>query len=158
MNVSAASRAILASNPSCKADNQEMILRSDRIHLLLTMKHTPRIKRILRFRLPHSLRAATDTVCLIVKDTEGRNYDKTGRHWRDLLREQGIPLNGVQILPLRELTVCYMSHEAKRQLVCSHDWFLADQRIAASLAQQAGAHGIWSVPCAYSPTHQPGSE
>lgn len=138
VNISASSRAILSSRPAPADDKPEVLIRSERVHLLLTMKHVPKVKRILRFKLPHSLCAPADTKCLIVKDTVGRNYDKTGRHWRELLAEKGVSLDSLQVLSLRELTVSYMSHEAKRQFVCSHDWFLTDKRVAHRLPNKLG--------------------
>lgn len=100
-------------------------------------------KKILRINLPH--RPSDLSICLLVRDINKTDYDKTVASWKrrwhfdsqkTKLSPPAIP--SVTFLPLRELKLAYQPYAAKRRLAASFDVFLADKRIVHHLPSKLG--------------------
>ncbi|PAA63032.1 hypothetical protein BOX15_Mlig001018g4, partial [Macrostomum lignano] len=93
----------------------------------------------------------TESGCLITKDLPRApaDYDATSAHYAELLKSCGVKAS-LTVLPLRELTVAYMPHEAKRRLCYAYDYFLADRtivhRLGNKLGKQFGAKNRRKLP------------
>lgn len=85
----------------------------------------------LRIAIPHALlNPTTTTVCLIVKDPQ--------RHFKDLVASAGLSNVVTKVIGVGKLQKKYKAFENRRQLLDSHDVFLADDRIITMLPATLG--------------------
>ena len=85
----------------------------------------------LRIPIPHPLRdPTTTTVCLIVKDPQ--------RRFKDLVASAGLSSVVTRVIGVGKLQKKYKAFENRRQLLNSHDVFLADDRIITMLPAALG--------------------
>jgi len=100
---------------------------------LATKKYITDTKKLkpLRIAIPHALLSpATTTVCLIVKDPQ--------RHFKDLVTSAGLSSVVTRVIGVGKLRKKYKAYENRRQLLGSHDVFLADDRIITMLPTALG--------------------
>ena len=92
-------------------------------------------KMTIKAKLPH--RPAATSVCALVKDLKGADYNTSTNIWKQKWRADGADIS-VTFLPLSELKLCYQSYESRRKLAASFDVFLADKRIVHHLPTNLG--------------------
>lgn len=81
--------------------------------------------------LPHQIRPANTTICLIVKDPQ--------RHFKDLVAAAGLQATVTKVVGIGKLRKKFKAFEARRQLRDSHDMFLADDRVVSMLPAALGS-------------------
>jgi ribosome biogenesis protein UTP30 len=85
-----------------------------------------------RIELPSPLQTpANTTVCLIVKDPQ--------RHYKDLVATAGLQDVVTKVVGVGKLQKKFKAFEARRQLMDSHDIFVADDRIITMLPSVLGS-------------------
>ena len=81
--------------------------------------------------LPHQIRPAATTICLIVKDPQ--------RHFKDLVAAAGLQATVTKVVSIGKIRKKFKAFETRRQLRDSHDMFLADDRVASMLPTALGS-------------------
>ncbi|THD18308.1 Ribosomal L1 domain-containing protein 1 [Fasciola hepatica] len=112
------------------------------VSLLIVSKIVPR-KKSIRLSLPHCV--DDPSVCLIVKDTDKRDYNRSVEAWKlrwktdkSKAPELRSRVPNPTFLPLRELKLAYQTFSSKRRLAATFDTFLADRRIIHHLPTKLG--------------------
>lgn len=108
-------------------------------HLSLTIS-THRIcsKKQMKYmiKLPNPLYTAASDVCVFTKDSTKEDAETTKDFYERLFDSQcGFK---PQIIPLLSINKDYKSYESRRQLCCSYDLFLGDDRIYRFLPERLG--------------------
>ncbi|CAH8626309.1 unnamed protein product [Dicrocoelium dendriticum] len=109
------------------------------ISLMIVSKLVPS-KKFIRCHLPY--RPENLSVCLIVKDVDKLDYNKTVDAWKLRWKadSSAVPISCAvpTFLPLRELKIAYQTFAAKQRLSATFDLFLADRRIMHHLPTKLG--------------------
>lgn len=112
------------------------------VNLLIVSKIVPE-KKLIRLSLPHCV--DDPSICLIVKDTDKRDYNKSVEAWKLRWKTDKAKAPEVRsqvptpaFLPLRELKLAYQTFASKRRLAATFDTFLADRRIVHHLPTKLG--------------------
>ena len=105
--------------------------------VVTTKKHVVDKKRLKpgKIPIPHSLnKSAGSTICLFTPDPQ--------RTFKDVIRHPSFPTGLssriTRVIGLSKLKARYKSFESRRQLLCEHDLFLADDRIVTILPRILG--------------------
>ncbi|XP_050373588.1 uncharacterized protein LOC126791210 [Argentina anserina] len=106
-------------------------------YLVLTLKKAPPKNGVISFQipLPHPLLSSSATFCLIYDDRPSSST-LTAPQIHKLIKTHNLPIS--KALKLSKLKSHFNSFEAKRQLMSSHDAFLADKRIIELLPRLLG--------------------
>ncbi|NXX89144.1 RL1D1 protein, partial [Centropus bengalensis] len=137
--VEKAVRALLAFAGSKAKRGAQLLGESENVQLLVTVWKIPRVAKVLKIPLPHSIRTETAEVCLFTKDEPNLSAEQTENLYKKLLIQNGIK-SVTQIIAYKTLKKEYKLFEAKRRLLNRFDLFLADDRIRRLLPSHLGKH------------------
>ncbi|XP_049624514.1 ribosomal L1 domain-containing protein 1 [Suncus etruscus] len=112
---------------------------NDTVFLMVVLWKIPSVSLKARLPLPHGIRTDLAEVCLFTKDERDSTAEKTENFYKNLLSKHGIKTVS-QIIPMQTLKTEYKAYEAKRRLLASFDFFLADARIQRLLPTHLGRH------------------
>ncbi|XP_012934714.1 ribosomal L1 domain-containing protein 1 [Aplysia californica] len=124
-----------------KLEKKSLVDEVNQVQMQICLKKIPPREKIVKLKLPHSLRHENMEVCLFVKDLdrEDRDYEPTVRHFQEMLKKHGVSCVA-EIIPLKSLKTEYKPYEAKRNLSNAYDVFLADARVVRLLPTYLGKH------------------
>ncbi|CAK8682044.1 unnamed protein product [Clavelina lepadiformis] len=118
---------------------EDFLSQTPRINIMITTHRisSKKEKKVL-ISLPHPLYTKSSEVCVMTKDTDKDDAEKTQDHFEEMFN--AAVGYSPKIIPLRSLKKDYKSYEAKRQLSDSYDLFLGDERIIRLLPSHTGNH------------------
>ncbi|KAF8563014.1 hypothetical protein P879_11545 [Paragonimus westermani] len=112
------------------------------VSILVVSKIVP-CKKFFRVHLLH--RTKEVSICLIVKDVDKKDFNKSGDAWKLRWKSDALKVDSAlssipcpTFLPLRELKLSYQPFAAKERLSATFDVFLADRRIVHHLPGNLG--------------------
>jgi len=101
---------------------------------------------MLKAVLPHSF-IPDPSILLIVKDIQIKGYrgmkadhEESHRHYMDKLREAGVDMSDINVMPLKQLKDEFKDHDTREHLAKSYDKVLVDQRLMPSIHSHLGSH------------------
>ncbi|KAJ2844145.1 proteasome-interacting protein cic1, partial [Coemansia erecta] len=115
-----------------KPDNNLLEDDADSVHMVITIHRYTRNRRLAPCRIPlrYPFYDETKSVCVITKTSDGAETAKK-------LDELNFP-QIQQVISVDKLSKEYKPYEAKRQLMSTHDLFLADHRVLHALPKHLG--------------------
>lgn len=130
-------RCIFAILEKQEKSSDELLGTGSQVSLTISTHRVPSKKKMKYLvKLPNPLYTTKSEICVFTKDCSKEDIETTKDFYEQMFDSQcGFK---PKIVPLLSINKDYKSYESRRQLCCSHDLFLGDDRIYRFLPERLG--------------------